>query len=83
MRQPDSSLLDSVITLYRDQNGQRELIARNDDYFSDDSYLELDLEPGVYYVGVTAAGNDDFNPAIEESCFGGVLEGKYNLPLSF
>ncbi len=82
-RQLDSSLLDSVISLYRERAGQQELIARNDDYFSEDSYLQLDLEPGVYYVGVSAAGNLAYDPQIEDSGFGGVSEGKYDLRLTF
>ena len=79
----DASLLDSVIALYRDEGGRRELIARNDDYFSDDSYIELDLEPGVYYVGVSSTGNVDYDPAIEDSGFGGLTEGPYELRLTF
>jgi len=82
-RRTDTSLLDSVITLYREQDGQRELMARNDDYFSDDSYLELDLEPGVFYVGVSSTGNDDYDPVIEDSGYGGLTEGEYDLRLTF
>jgi len=82
-RQTDTSLLDSVIALYREQGGQRELIARNDDYSSDDSHIELDLEPGVYYVGVSSTGNDDYNPVIEDSGYGGLTEGEYDLRLTF
>ena len=58
-RQDDASLLDSVIALYRQDGDQWELVARNDDYYSDDSYVEMLLAPGTYYVGVSAAGNDD------------------------
>ena len=59
-RQLQSSLLDTVITLWRAKpDGSYELLARNDDYFGRDSYLELDLGAGVYYVGVSASGNDD------------------------
>ena len=44
-------MLDTVLTLYKanvDDTGRvinRELIARNDDYFSNDSYIEIELEP--------------------------------------
>lgn len=82
-RQADSSLLDSVISLYREQDGQRELVARNDDYFGEDSYLQFAIEPGVYYVGVSASGNTDYNLEVEDTGFGGVTEGKYNLRLTF
>jgi hypothetical protein len=81
-RQLDASLLDTTLRLYREKDGRRELIGRNDDYFSKDSYLELDLEPGTYYVGVSASGNDSYDPTIEDSGFGGHTEGKYDLRLS-
>ena len=49
-------------------------MARNDDSFGSDSRIELDLTKAnsvgddfIYYVAVTAAGNDQFNPEIEES----------------
>ncbi len=61
----------------------RELIARNDDYFSEDSYIELELEPGVYYLGVTASGNDQYDPTINDTGFGGTSEGDYQLRLNF
>ncbi len=82
-RRGDSSLLDAVLALYREENGQRELIARNDDYFSDDSFLQMALQAGVYYIGVSAAGNIDYNPAIEDTGFGGLSEGPYDLRLTF
>ncbi len=82
-RLTDASLLDAVIALYREENGQRELIARNDDYFSDDSFLQMTLEAGVYYIGVSAAGNIDYNPAVEDTGFGGLSEGQYDLRLTF
>ena len=79
----EASLLDSVIAVYRESAGGRELIARNDNYFSNDSFLELALEPGAYYVGISAAGNVDYNPAVEDTGFGGVSEGSYDLRLTF
>jgi len=82
-RLTDSSLLDAVLALYREENGQRELIARNDDYFSDDSFLQMTLEAGVYYIGVSAAGNIEYNPAVADTGFGGVSEGQYDLRLTF
>ncbi len=82
-RLTDASLLDAVIALYREENGQQELIARNDDYFSDDSFVEMTLQAGVYYIGISAAGNTDYNPAVEDTGFGGVSEGQYDLRLTF
>lgn len=82
-RLPRTSLLDTVLTLYRqNSNGQRELIARNDDYFSNDSFIELDLSPGVYWVGVSASGNDTYDPIIEDTGLGGRSEGNYDLRLN-
>lgn len=82
-RLTDASLLDAEIALYREENGQRELIARNDDYFSDDSFLQMTLSAGVYFIGVSAAGNSDYNPAVEDTGFGGLSEGPYDLRLTF
>ncbi|MCA9125524.1 MAG: tandem-95 repeat protein [Planctomycetales bacterium] len=83
-RLPNSSLLDSVLSLYRElPDGSREVIAVNDDYFSEDSYIRLDLQPGVYYLGVSASGNSDYNPEIADSGLGGVSEGAYQLRTTF
>ncbi|MFV1965393.1 MAG: hypothetical protein ACC628_08215, partial [Pirellulaceae bacterium] len=88
-RQRNASLLDTVLTLYREienENGVvvgRELIAQNDDYYSEDSYLELRLGAGTYYVGVSASGNDNYDPVIEDSGFGGTTDGPYDLRLNF
>ena len=78
-----------MLTLYRanvDGTGRvisRELISRNDDYFNSDSYIEMYLEPGTYYVGVSASGNLDYDPAIEDTGFGGRTQGNYQLRLNF
>ncbi|GIW92549.1 MAG: hypothetical protein KatS3mg110_0590 [Pirellulaceae bacterium] len=82
-RLPDDSHLDTVLTLYRETVNGRELVARNDNYFSRDSYLELLLEPGIYYIGVSASGNNDYDPNIEDSGFGGRTQGAYQLRLDF
>ncbi len=83
-RLPNSSLLDSVLTLYRENaNGTREVIAVNDDYFSEDSYMRLNLEPGTYYLGVSASGNSDYNPEITDSGLNGTTEGNYQLRTTF
>ncbi len=88
-RQAEPSLLDSVLTLYRarvDSTGRvisRELIARNDDYYNSDSFLQVELEPGTYFVGVSANGNMDYDPAVEDSGSGGLSQGNYQLRLNF
>lgn len=74
------SLLDSVISLY-DANGQ--LVARNDDYFGKDAFVDLDLNAGVYYIAVSSTGNTAFNPLIADSGLGGTTEGQYQLRLNF
>lgn len=83
-RLADSSLLDSVLTLYREMpDGTREVVAVNDDYFSEDSYMKLNLQPGTYYLGVTASGNSGFDPEIEDSGLGGTSEGDYKVRVAF
>ncbi|MFV2068888.1 MAG: DVUA0089 family protein, partial [Pirellulales bacterium] len=75
-----TSLLNSVLTLF-DEEG--EVIARNDDYFSNDSFIGIHLEAGKYFVGVTSTGNIDYNPRIADSGFGGTTDGDYDLTLGF
>ena len=83
-RQPNSSLLDSHLMLYRENaDGSRELIARNDDYYSEDSYIELRLGAGTYFLGVTASGNDAYNAEFEDTGFGGRSQGVYDLRVDF
>jgi hypothetical protein len=92
-RLPNSSPLDTVLSLYhevevRDRDGnvvgyERELIARNDDYYSSDSFLNVELGSGTYYIGVTAGGNTDFDPVLEDTGSGGTSQGEYDIRLSF
>ncbi|MCL4200996.1 MAG: choice-of-anchor L domain-containing protein [Pirellulaceae bacterium] len=92
-RLPNSSLLNTVLSLYREvevRNAEgnvtgyaRELIARNEDYFSSDSYISMELGSGTYYVAVTSSGNTDFDPVIEDTGFGGTTQGVYDLRFSF
>ena len=58
-----------------------DVVARNDDYFSNDSFVRLDVQPGTYYVAVTSTGNTDFDPTIADSGFGGTTQGEYSLHL--
>ena len=70
------SLVDTVLTLYRERPDlTRELVARNDDYFSEDSFLSLDLTAGTYYIGVSSTNNVDFNPELDNSGLGGTSGG--------
>lgn len=92
----NSSQLNTVLRLYRevqdasgtavlDDNGNpvRVLVSQNDDYFSQDSLIRLDLDPGKYFIGVSASGNANYDPAIENSGSGGLTEGAYELRLDF
>ena len=83
-RLADSSLLDSYLTVYRENaDGSRVRIAQNDDYFSEDSFIELELASGTYFVGVTSTGNENYNPHRVDSGAGGTSQGKYELRLNF
>lgn len=83
-RLPTPSTLDTMLTLYRqNSDGTRELIARNDDYFSNDSFIEMSLPAGLYWVAVTASGNDEFNPEILDTGIGGRSQGEYDVRLNF
>ncbi len=63
--------------------GKIERIAQNDNYFSDDSLIRLQLSSGIYFVGVSASGNDNYNPDISNSGIGGRTDGDYQLRLNF
>ena len=78
-----TSLLNTALTLYSENGTTRTLIARNDDYYSNDSFLSLHLDPGTYYIGVTSTGNTNFDPTISDSGYGGTTDGNYTLQLSF
>ncbi|QDV42647.1 hypothetical protein Enr13x_24960 [Stieleria neptunia] len=58
-------------------------LAQNDDYFSEDSRIIASLDEGVYYVGVSASGNDQYDPTIPGSGYGGLTQGAYELHLKF
>ena len=63
--------------------GNMDLIARNDNYFSRDSLIQVPLSSGVYFVGVSASGNDEYNAAIPGTGFGGQSQGSYELRMTF
>ncbi len=78
-RLENSSLADTQIAVWQEVNGKRVKIASNNDYFSEDSYLELSVDAGTYFVGVSSTGNDGYNPAVADSGAGGTSQGKYQL----
>ncbi|MFG0261584.1 MAG: cell surface protein, partial [Novipirellula sp. JB048] len=85
-RLTNPSHLNTVLKLYRQNDvdpNQYDLLAQNDRYYGNDSYLELDLEPGTYFVGVTSTGNDNYDPKVPDSGYGGTTDGDYDLKLSF
>ncbi|WP_198000954.1 Calx-beta domain-containing protein [Gimesia fumaroli] len=83
-RSPTKSFLDSVLTLYReDPMGVFEVVARNDDYFGEDAFLDLELEAGTYYLAVTSVGNTEFDPTVSDSGYGGRTDGEYTLDINF
>lgn len=83
-RLQDSSLLNTALKLYQLQlDGSFKEIASNDDYYSEDSQIRVNLPAGSYVVGVSAKGNETYNPSIEDSGLGGRSEGRYDLRLDF
>ena len=60
-----------------------ELISRNDDFYSNDSFVGIDLQAGDYIIGVSSSGNDQYNGQVSESGLGGTSEGRYELRVTF
>lgn len=83
-RMSQASLLDTTLRLYQQNvKGGWDEIAVNDDYYSSDSMIELQLAKGNYILGVSAAGNSDYDPTISDSGLGGRSEGRYQLRMDF
>ncbi len=65
-RLSDASNVDTHLTLMKKVGNSYEVVALNDNYFSEDSFIRAEVEGGVagteYFVAVTARGNGDFNP---------------------
>ena len=74
------SQLDTVISVY---DSNHNLLARNDDYYGKDSFVQLQLAQGNYFVAVTSTGNTHFDPTIANSGFGGTTQGAYDLRVTF
>lgn len=80
-RLQDSSDLDTYLTLVKQTPDGFEVVAVNNDNVSSDSYLKAPLTAGNYFLSVTAKGNEDFNPQIDNSGSGGVSQGNYELKI--
>lgn len=80
-RLANASLLDTQLRLYREDaaTGAFVEISQNNDYFSNDSLIELELSAGKYVIGVSASGNNQYDPNIVGSGLGGRSEGSYEL----
>ncbi len=75
--------LDTVLTLYQQSGGKYTTIARNDDYVDDNSRLKLELDAGIYYVGLSSTGNLLYDPIVEDTGSNGGASGPYDLRLTF
>ncbi|QDV22465.1 DVUA0089 family protein [Aureliella helgolandensis] len=82
-RLPNSSDLDSYLTLIKRTADGFEVLASNNDNTSSDSFLSAKLDAGEYFISVTGKGNEDFNPAISNTGSGAVSQGAYQLKLDF
>lgn len=90
-RLDETSTLDTEITLWKfnQANNRYDIVARNDDFYSNDSFIGVEVSPNAdgtparYYVGITAAGNQDYNPNIENSGLGGRTQGLYEMRITF
>ncbi|MBU6236831.1 MAG: hypothetical protein KGQ51_03315 [Planctomycetes bacterium] len=87
-RESDSSLLDAALRLYRNEGSSSSPrwveLAANDDYFSKDPRIDLDfVTGGEYAIGVSAKGNNSYDPSIADSGLGGRSEGKYKLRIDY
>ncbi|MEL6106099.1 MAG: peptidase, partial [Planctomycetota bacterium] len=81
--QTDVSINDAPPQPVRLTGGGLTKLTQNDDYFSEDSRLIASLGEGVYYIGVSASGNDAYDPAVADSGFGGRTQGAYDLHIKF
>lgn len=63
--------------------GNLDLIAQNDDYFGKDSLIRMNLDSGVYYIGISSSGNDKYDASVPGTGFGGRTQGKYDLRVTF
>ena len=84
-RDSQASLLNTQLRLFRlnASTNTLEEIAQNDDYFSNDSLIEIsNLPAGTYVLGVSSTGNDKYNPNVPGTGQGGLTEGTYDLRIT-
>ncbi|TWT83913.1 Dockerin type I repeat protein [Planctomycetes bacterium CA13] len=87
----NTSTLDTDLKLwkYNKQSGEYDLVARNADFYGDDSFIGIDVDRNedgtraTYVIGITAAGNEDYNPSIANSGGGGRSQGLYEMRIGF
>ena len=79
----NSSDADTYLTLMKKTTAGYDVIAVNNDYFSSDSYINVNVTEGEYYVAVTSKGNENSNPLTSGTGGGGVSQGQYQLLLNF
>ena len=78
------SLLDTEVRVFQQNaDGSYSAIAQNDNYFGTDSYTSLSLQPGTYFIGVSASGDDAYDPSIPNSGMNGKSTGPYQLRVNF
>ncbi|MEM9826472.1 MAG: peptidase, partial [Planctomycetota bacterium] len=82
-RLPSASLLNTQLRLFRAVGNDLVEVASNDDFFSNDSFIDLEISAGSYLLGVSAAGNDIYDPLVRDSGFGGRTEGEYQIRIEF
>ncbi len=82
-RLPNSSNLDTYLTLFKETPTGFEVVAVNNDSVSSDSFLSVNVTEGNYYVSVTGKGNENFNPLIQNTGDGAVSQGNYQLKVDF
>ncbi|MFN7733663.1 MAG: tandem-95 repeat protein [Pirellula sp.] len=80
----DSSNADTYLTLLRrESDGTLTTVAANDNYFSQDSFIDVTLNPGEYFISVTGSGNQDNNPLTGDTGSGATSQGRYELRVDF
>lgn len=63
--------------------GSVNLIAQNDDYFGKDSLIRMNLDSGVYFIGISSSGNDKYDASVPGTGTGGRTQGRYDLRVTF
>ncbi len=90
-RMLETSTLNTDLKLWKfnPTSGEFDLVARNNDFYGDDSFVGVDVDrnadgsAALYVIGITADGNDDYNPNIAGSGGGGRSQGRYDMRITF